>query len=340
MAIRMNVQSQIELLQKIKRLSDAGVLQKGIADQISKYGNKKEKLAAESCKISLGSGFSMAHGLKDYLSKNAYLSLLSNEKLGEFNAGLQDAIDSLKIENASTTQLVKVFRKPILSLIIVFLASALTSKFAFPSLAELVSRRRWGTVSVLANEFGLFWLNYGLVISVIFFIVFISMFISLKYWCGDSRKYVDNLPVYKQYRYIQCANLLTSIAHQVSIGTNIKQALLQYQEECGKYVSLHIDKMFDIMGTGKTNLGDIFDTGLLVDEEVDTLKLLGDIGDFSKTLKRSSIIHQEKLTDEINKLKTWGVRITNVVTYSFGCLVLSGVMLLAFDSITKVKFGY
>lgn len=340
MASKLKVHSQIELLQKLKRLSDAGVLQSGIAAQLSKYGNKHEQLAANSCKESLSHGLPMAHGLEPYLSKNAYLSLLSNEKRGEFNLGLQDAIDSLKIESASTTQLIKVFIKPMLSLISVFWVSALVSKYAFPSLAELISPNRWSVISILANDFGLFWLHYGLLIGGVILVALISMFFSFKYWISESRKYVDNLPVYKQYRFIQCTNLLTSIAHQTSIGTTIKPALIQYQEECGQYVAFHIDKMFQIMATGKNNLGDIFNTGLLLDEEVDTLKLLGDIGDFSKTLKRCATIHQEKLIGEIDSLKKWGVRIANTITYTFGCIVISGVILVAFDSITQNMMGY
>ncbi len=339
MAKKMSVKHQIALLQKIKRLSDAGVLQKGIAKQLAKYGNKQEKLAADSCKQSLDSGLSMAHGLSKFLSKNAYLSLLSNERMGEFNVGLQDAIDSLNIESASTSQLAKVFIKPVFSLIMVFFVSAITAKYAFPQLENLVNYKRWNVISVLANDFGLFWLNHGVFIMGMFFLLLISMFISFKIWIGDSRKYVDNLPVFKQYRYIQCTNLLTSVAHQTAIGTSIKQALKQYQSESGKYVSYHIDRMLEIMATGKTNLGDIFNTGLLVDEEVDTLKLLGDIGEFSSTLKRSSLIHQEKLIDEINNLKNWGVKITKAVSFIFGGLVLMGIMLLAFDSITQVKIG-
>lgn len=336
----MKAKRQIELLHKMKRLAEAGVFRDGIVSQIAKYGNKLEKQAAESCKQSLGGGLTVAHGLKDYLSKNAYLSLLSNEQSGEFKLGLNDAIGSLQIENASTVQLISVFRKPILTLIGLFFASAMISKYAFPALADLVDKRKWGAISVIANDIGLFWLNNGLLIGGLLTFTIISMFISLPLWVGESRKYVDNLPVYKHYRYIQCTNLLTAIAHQTSIGTAIKQALQQYSQESGKYVTYHIERMIEIMGTGRTNLGDLLDTGLLVDEEVDTLKLLGDVGDFSDILKRSASIHQDRLIDEINSLKNWGVKITNVIAYSFGGIIFLGLMLLAFDSITQNRMGF
>ncbi|MDC5711155.1 type II secretion system F family protein [Vibrio europaeus] len=339
MARKLKTTQQIQLLEKIKRLTDSGIHQTSIAGQLIKYGTRQEKEIGHSCKASLNLGQTMSIGFKGYLDQNAYLSVLSSEKAGDFATGINDAINSLQVLQASTLSIAKVLVKPILSMVTVCLVSALISKYAFPALERQFSRRRWNLISTLADHFGSFWLDYGLLIASVFLVVMVIVPLSLRFWVGDKRTYIDNLPIYRQYRFIQCTNLLTSIAHQTSIGTPMKDALRQYQKESGNYIKHHISKMLHTMRMGKTDLGAIFDTGLLIPEELDTLSLLNGIGDISETLKRSAQIHREKLELEIEIVKSWGKKIMNFFVYIFGGVMAGGLLLLAFDSITNSNLG-
>ncbi|WP_099609476.1 hypothetical protein [Vibrio coralliilyticus] len=339
MARRLKVNQQIKLLQKIFQLHEAGIHQDLIAAQLKKHGSELEKQIAEDCLTAISLGKNMSPGLKEYLSPNAYLSLLSGERVGEFGVGIKDAIRALNMQDASTIAVFKALYKPILSFVALVFISAAMSKFAFPNLEEQVDRAHWKTLSLMADAFGQFWLDYGLLVGGGLMAVSILIGVSIRWFTGEFRTAIDDLPVFRQYRFIHCANMLTTLAHQMSVGEALKPSLEHYQLQSGKYISYHIDKMLNTLQTGRTSVGDVLDTGLLIDEEMDTLKLLGKTIAAADTLKRSANLHHQKLTGEVEALKVWGQRTFNTITYILGAMMVSGIVLLAFDIITGQNIG-
>ncbi|MCE7575586.1 hypothetical protein [Aliivibrio fischeri] len=321
---------QIALLEKIAQLSKAGIHQRDIAMQLCKYGHGVEKEIGQSCLDALGFGRPFSHGLANWISLNAYQSLSSGEAVGEFVQGVQDAIEALNVDEASTGALFKVLIKPIVGLGAILGISALLSKYAYPSLLKQLPIHRWGGLSQFSYDFGLFWLNYGVVVIVltIGLIGFVALTISKN---GNYRKAFDNLPFYKQYRLIQSANLLSSVAHQTLVGKSLKESLLHYQTSSSAYLSAHIQTMLNTLGGGKSNVGDIFNSGLLLDEEHSTLVLLGEIGKTPETLYKSALIHRAKLLTDVNRLKTWGDNIIKIGVGLIAFVVIGGLLSLIFN---------
>jgi len=330
---------EIHFFDKLRRLSNAGLMQKDIASQIEKYGTSKEKTVAKSCLKSIARGASFSQGLKPWVSPNAYLSLLGGEKASNFEQGLSDAIGALKVDEASGSSIAKVLIKPLFGVLILFTVSALLAAYAFPALLEQASRRTWGLLSITAEQFGLFWLHNGLYV-LIFFTVLIPLIVaSLSRYCGQYRMKLDFLPIYRQYRFIQCTNFLTSTAHQTAVGTSLKESLKHYQEHANPYMKHHINKMLRTLGAGKSNIGDILDSGLLDAEELDTIKLLSDTGQASVILKKSAVMHSDQLLHEIDKLKAWGSRLLYALLATVGAWMALGVGLLALQIATTFSLN-
>ena len=127
---------QIALLEKIAQLSSSGIKQRDIATQLSLYGHGLEKAVGQSCLDSIGQGLSFSHGLKQWLSTSAYQSVSSGENVGQFVEGINEAIGSLKVDEASTGALLRVLISPTLGLSAVFAISAVLSSYAYPSLIK------------------------------------------------------------------------------------------------------------------------------------------------------------------------------------------------------------
>lgn len=329
---------QLLLFDKILRLSDAGLMQKDIAKQLEKFGTKKEQKVGQACLASIGKGVGFSPGLQSFVSANAYLSLQSGENVGDFKLGLSDAVNALNVDEASSSAIAKVLVKPILGMVAVLSVSALLAAFAFPTLAEQSDRRRWGILSSSAEQFGQFFLDYGMTLFLLITLLFVAIVLSLKRYTGGFRTKLDNLPIYRQYRFIQCTNLLTSTAHQTAVGTSLKGALKHIASAHTPYMKNHISKMLRTINTGKTNVGAIFDSGLLDEQELDTLKLLSDTGEASVILKKSAQMHSEQLLLEIGRLKTWGSRLLYTLFTLVGGWMALGVGLLAFDLATNIQF--
>ncbi len=328
---------QLLLFDKILRLSDAGLKQKHIAQQLSKFGHAKEKTVGQACLRAISQGHGFSRGLEPYVSANAYLCLLSGENVGEFQLGITDAINSLNVDEASTTEIAKALVKPTLGLSVLLTVCALLGAFAFPALAEQAPRQLWGGFTTSAETFCLFWLNYGATIATLLTGTIVVMAFSLPRYTGDGRAQLDQLPVYRQYRFIQCTNILTSVAHQTAVGMALKPALEHYEKHATTYLKHHIRKMLRTIQTGKSNIGRIFDTGLLDAEELDNLILLSDTGNASVILKKSANMHSRRLLIEIDRLKTWGNRILNTALYSIGIWMALGLGTIAFKLATHIQ---
>ena len=296
---------QIALLEKIAQLSSSGIKQRDIATQLSLYGHGLEKAVGQSCLDAIGQGLSFSHGLKQWLSTSAYQSVSSGENVGQFVEGIHEAIGSLKVDEASTGALLRVLVSPTLGLSTVFAISAVLSSYAYPSLIKQLAIHRWGGLSQFSYQFGLFWANYGVGVLVLALALIVFVIVTLP-MSGTFRAKLDNLPFYRQYRLIQSANLLASIAHQTLVGNSLKESLQHYQDSSSAYLASHIQVMLKTLGEGKSNVGDIFNSGLLLDEEHSTLVLLGEIGKTPETLHKSAQIHHTKLLTDVNRLKHWG----------------------------------
>ena len=329
---------QLSLFDKVLRLSDAGLKQKHIAQKLSKFGSEKEQQVGRACLASIEHGEGFTQGLQRFVSSNAYLCLKSGEAVGDFKLGLSDAITALSVEEASTSAIAKVLVKPLLGLMVALSAAAMAAKYLFPFLADQAKRQQWSFISSSAEQFGLFWLAHGLPILLVFTGLIVLITYSLSRYCGEWRNKLDSLPIYKQYRFIQCTNLLTAIAHQTAVGMGLKEALKHYQKHTSPYVSHHIQSMLRTIKMGKSNIGQIFNTGLLDEEELDTLILLSDTGNASVILKKSAQIHSDKLLSELSTLKVWGRRFLITLLIVVGGWVLLGLGLLAFHIATNIQF--
>ena len=336
MSVRLNPQEQVRLMGTIERLAKAGMPQKAIAHQLVKFGSKKEKAVGQVCAQTLKQGRSFCQGLEPYLANTAYLALLSGDRAGRFTQGVSDALAALQMAKSSTGSLAVVLVKPTLGMMAVLTLSAMASALLFPALEAQLPRTRWDALSLAADAFGLFWLDYGLFIFTFFALLTAALGLSLGRWTGHFRSRVDNWPIYRQYRHIHCTNLLTATAHQIAIGVSLKQALTLYQSHAPVYVAAHIGRMLQNIGRGETNVGHIFDTGLLLEEEMDSLKVLGGIGDTTATLKQSASMHAAKLHQEINTLKSMGLIGFKLMAALTGMLLIFGAVLLFFNIATRL----
>lgn len=335
MAVNLKPSEQIRLLETIERLTQAGIPQKGIAEQLQKYGSKKEKSVGALCALSIKKGQTFSRPLDAILSNTAYLALQSGEQAGDFALGVTDAISALNLTKSSTGTLGLVLVKPLLGIVSLLSLSALTSAFLFPKLAEQLPRRRWGALSSFADGVGQWVLSYGWGVAVLAACVAFAVTLSLARWAGKSRGAVDSFIIFRQYRYIHCTNLLTAVAHQVAMGIPLKQALTYYQSNASPYLRFHITAMLNQIKQGKTNVGDIFDTGLLLDEEMDSLKILGEVGDADITLKKSALMHAQKLQHEIRTVKVLGSSVFKLFAAIIGLILVFGLITLFFNISTN-----
>ncbi|CAK3016701.1 hypothetical protein VCRA2110O183_660007 [Vibrio crassostreae] len=74
----------------------------------------------------------------------------------------------------------------------------------------------------------------------------------------------------------------------------------------------------------------------MLEEEMDSLKVLGGIGETTATLKQSASMHAAKLHQEINTLKSMGLIGFKLMAALTGMLLIFGAVLLFFNIATRL----
>ncbi|MGF1903617.1 hypothetical protein [Aliivibrio salmonicida] len=332
-----NAKKQAKFLHKIERLSSAGLHQKAIINQIITYGDNTERQVATDIKRSLGSGAGFSQGIKDWLSPIAYQSLLAGEHIGDFQQGLKDALNAIETQSTSTTVLAKALAGPMVGIIALLGASALVARFVFPMLEEQLPKRQWGSLASFADSFGRFFIDYGGVLLTLLILSLIALIVALPKWVNLNRKKLDNVLLFRQYRLIHTAHFLTSISHQTLAGIGLKDALIHYQDTAPPYVAWHTARMLNQIRAGITNIGAIFDVGLLNKEEQDTLAQLGEIGKTPETLKKSADMHSELLLHEVALIETLAKNTLKILAAMVFALSAGGLISLIFTIATQQR---
>ncbi|MFA1563222.1 type II secretion system F family protein, partial [Aliivibrio fischeri] len=312
-----------------------GLHQKDIILQVAKYGTPIEKQVASDIAAALKGGKDFAEGIRPWLSNIAYQSLRAGEHIGDFQQGLQDALNSIETQNTSSTVLIKALITPFFGMIALFVACAGIAVSIFPMLEKQLPLRQWGGLALFARDLGLFFVSYGAPLLIFIMTSIVVLIIALPHWCNDTRKSIDNVLVFRQYRLIHTAHCLNSLSHQTLAGIGLKASLTHYLDSANPYVTWHIEKMLAHIRRGKSNVGDIFDVGLLNQEEQETLSLLGAIGEPSETLKKSADMHQEQLLYEVALIQKIGKNALKILAAVTFAVCAGGVISLIFTIAAK-----
>lgn len=329
---------QIALMRTLHRLAKAGLKKRDIAEQLALYGSKTHKQIGLETLDTLDKGEPFSTGLKPWIDTLAWEALLAGERSGDWTKGLANALIALDTRSISMLVLVGALAKPIAGIVALLGISAIASTQFFPMMEEMVPRNQWSDITLMAVEFGEFWVQWGLQIALISTTIITMMSMSLPLLTGRLRQLIDNMPIYRQYRLTQVSMLLRSMGNLTLAGVDLLDTLQNMARNANPYLRHHISKMIEHVHQGNVNLGAIMNTGLLNQAEQHSLQLLGEIGEHPETLLSSADIHHEILLDDINFVKEYAPVILKIIGLNIVLLMGGGMLLLMTELAQNIRF--
>lgn len=322
--MKLSRRAQIALLTVIYRLSRAGISMADIAIHLTEYGNTSEKTIGSSLTESIESGKRFSPGLKQFIDPLAYESVAAGEYSGQFTDGLLNALETLKTQSASGLSLLVALLKPLGALMALLYGVGFLGTQGIPKVIDMIpaQKRHGAGMLKMVESFGVTVDTYLLPVASVIAALILLAIVSAPVFTGQLRAQMDNLPIFRQYRLIQAGNFLGSLANITKAGHSLKDSLEQLFSTAGPYMQWHIGKMLDVLESGQKNIGSIVDTGLLNAPELRTIVLLGEIGEISDTLQKSSEIHREILKDQTEFLREYGISVIKILV--FGVVVFVG----------------
>jgi type II secretory pathway component PulF len=342
--LKWSKKKQIQTLKQISLLMKNKVYLNDVATILIKFGNKKEKVIGKKIKDCAREGWSLDVALKDDLSQGAYESLSAGILADNPIPGLDNAVSSLELNESMTGSLMWQFAKPTIGVIAGLAATVGYSKIFVPKILPMLPINRFPWLSGVVNDFGNLCAEYGL--SVFFFTVvfLISVLVSLPILTGSFRSKIDNFIIYRQYRILVSTSALQSLSNLKKSKITLVDSLTKIRDTSSPYVAQHFDLMINNLGEGEggesgDNLGVVMDTGLLLDDQIQVLKMLGSKTDHDTILKSSAELHQNKLISEISLIKKLGDGALKIIGFLLVGSILAAVVLAVLEIAITINLG-
>ncbi|HDS1208448.1 TPA: type II secretion system F family protein [Shewanella algae] len=332
-----SIKQQIKLMKLVRRMFSQNLSSSNIAEQLIKFGDKRQQQIGVELKPVLEKG-GFSEAFLPWIDKMAYTALAAGEAAGDLLGGVDNAIHALNTKSESSVALIIHIGKPFLGFLVVIGVAGLASQFFFDVIAELSDPKGWQGLTYFAYMFGELIGSWGVLGLIILIAIATALVISLPLFVGDFRLKVDRCPLlYRQYRLIQCNVLLRTVGNLMKTGMSLNESLEIVSEKASPYLSWHVEQMLKKLDGGVVNIGDVLDTKLINEAEINAAKILGNSGGIIETLITSADIHHQELMDEVGVIKFFGATIIKTVAIFVGALIAAGILFGIIDFINNVN---
>ncbi|MGR5465264.1 hypothetical protein ACPV5G_20210 [Photobacterium damselae] len=334
---KLPAKKQIAFLRNTLPLAKANMSQKEIAKRLVEFGNKQEKAMGQAALNAMESGGTFSSAIEPWLNTMAWEALMAGEKIGDWAKGIINALGIMDVGNKVGGSIFLALLQPIGTILVMLAAMAAAHISFFPKIADLYPPSRWAGLSTFANEMGGWLVSWAGTVGIAFALLLGFVIYTLYQSTGAFRAKLDKLPIYRQYRMIQANNLLRSMGNLALAGFGLKESINSTLKHANRYQAYHLKLARKHIGKGERNVGRIFNTGLLEPAEQSTLMILGEKGNYGKTLIDCADIAQASLLREAENIKYWTRNILSLLGGMLFIILAGGVAMLMLDLSTSIK---
>lgn len=270
-----------------------GLTTKNFCLMLVEYGSRVTKKIGERGLQAGGEGSNFTDILLDWFPAYIVNAIRVSEQVGNIHIGITAAISELKNGQNIIHYLLFLLWFPF-CLLIGFGMWGLSISNKILSSTEAVKEAGGigQNVNDIVSSFG--------TPFVLFFVVFaLGLSVALPRLTGRLRKTLDNWPLFSLYKTAVAASFLNTTSNLLACGLTINDAFTAIEQNSSSYLRHHIQQMRELR-TGHINLGDIFDTGLLLPFEIGSLKMLGGHAEFALLLRKSGLAHEDNVKKRKN----------------------------------------
>lgn len=298
---------QRTLLEQWLTCDEYGMSTLQFCEQLIRFGDGQSKLIGKAGLVSLESG-SMVSALNGWFPPLLVSSINVAEQAGDRQLGLKAALAQLEGGQNIVLRLAGIVAIPFSSLIGAGTLGVYVS-------GEILKSVSINGVSGIGNTVNHTVAVYGPITVIAGIIAMAVIAVSFNFWCGQSRTWTNNLPLYQQYRLSQAQTLLTSLGNLSRCGMKLDDALSAVSRSgASLYLQSHIAIMRNHLdGGGEKNLGKIMNTGLLQPFERANLEVLGETGDSATLLLKSGRNHEKTLQKQMGLISAVLPKLTVVL---------------------------
>lgn len=277
---------QQAFLEDIAALLEDGVPVKEALEIYQKINTGVARKLAQAVLNRIAQGRHLADGLIGWYPAHIVEVIRAGEEGGALAKTLQVSAASLSKRENAFSALFSSLSYPFVVICAALGVSVFINHSIFNSFRTIRPTRFWPqnarTIVDVANFVQDWWWFLIIVVGLSIFLIVQIM----RSYTGPGRNWLDRMPLFSLYRKIIGARFMELMGLLIGNGVVFKRALKIVEYRAQPYLSHHLLNMEYRLGSGKENIADVLNTGLLEEADLARLRLVARTKGFEHALVR------------------------------------------------------
>lgn len=288
--------AQLHFLEDFYLLVNDGIPANRAIEMMSHVTRGLTREVALNISMKISEGLPLADGMAEWFSPNVVEIIRVGESGGALVQTVKSAINALSQRGVAIGSFITALAYPLLVLIMACSVIVYLNTSVFVQFRSIKPEEQWpeaGRRLVWLADFiqSWWWLAAVVIVGVGIFLVR-----QMANYTGPFRETLDEYPPFSFYRRFMAARVLETLGLLVANGVVFKSALRVMQYQANPYLSMHLLKMEQLLGTGKSNIADVLATGLIDDQDLMRLRVMAEVKGFEHGLVRMGVRGAEEAT--------------------------------------------
>ena len=277
---------QQALLEDIAALLEDGVPAKQALEIYQTINTGVERKVARSVLTRISQGRHLADGLTGWYPAHIVEVIRAGEEGGALAKTMQVSAASLSKRENAFASLLSSLSYPMVVICAALGVSVFINHSIFNSFRTIRPVEFWpqnAQTIVGVADFVQHWWWFLIVVVLLLTFLTVQM---MRAYIGPGRTLLDRAPVFSLYRKIIAARFMELMGLLIGNGVVFKRALKIVEYRAEPYLADHLLRMEYRLGSGKENIADVLNTGLLEESDLARLRLVARTKGFEYALVR------------------------------------------------------
>lgn len=323
--ITFNRKQQLDLLEDLILALNAKQSPLEAMRNAHEFCTPKNRVAYEAIYSVLKRGASLSEALRGWYDSMIVLSIKAGEGNRRQIQALENAKTTLENQSGMTGKIIKANGYALFLIVLGNLMNTVVARAVIQPMLADKPIESFPEVTQISYSLGNFFMYnwYLIVIAIVVFIFFMQILLAT--WTSDFRfEKMDNKIVFKQYRLISASSFLRSMAVMLKSKQTLKNALDAVKTSSNPYLADHAKEMLHSISGNKIGIGQVMDTGLLLDQEIARIKSITSKSNdgIDELLILVAARHERMLNESLDRIGKY--------SGYFGLLIVGLLIVLAF----------
>lgn len=285
---------QLAFLEDFYTLVNDGIPASRAIEMMAEISTGINRSVALAIATKISEGQPLAEGMREWFSPNVVEIIRVGEEGGALVETMRSAINSLGARSGAMSALLTAISYP---LIVIAIASGITlylDQSVFVQFKAIKPISEWPEAGVTFLKVAAlikywWWLAIVAVVAVVVILRYL-----MNNYVGELRSMLDTVPPFSLYRRFAASRLLETLGLLVANGVVFKNALKVMQYQANPYLASHLVMMEHLLSTGKGNIAEVLDTGLISESDILRLRVMAEVKGFEHGLIRMGVRGSEE----------------------------------------------